>query len=80
MKNKQQLKNALLLLLALSLLAIYIYSKAQTREPKANIQVGNTQSTSVNTTVPSEQVGATVSNPTPKAPAAGGIPAPKPNQ
>jgi hypothetical protein len=80
MKNKQQLKNAILLLLALSLLAIYVYTKAQTRNTGAIQQTGNAQNTSVNTNTPTEQVNTGISNPTPKEPSGGGLPAPKPNQ
>ncbi len=80
MKNKQQLKNAILLLLALSLIAVYIYSKKQTSGTKIIEQKTSTQNIPTDTTVAPEQIDNTISNPTPKTPSAGGIPAPKPNQ
>jgi uncharacterized protein (UPF0333 family) len=80
MRNKQQLKNAILLLLALSILAIYIYSKVGSTQ-KASVKVAPTSQSNIQVTNTSGQQAETnISNPAPKSPSGGGIPAPKPNQ
>jgi apolipoprotein N-acyltransferase len=80
MKNKQQLKSAVLLLLALSLLAIYVYSKKQPQQSKSVEGTKSVQTNVVETNIPTVDSTGTNQTQAPKSPSAGGIPAPKTNQ